>query len=127
MLTNNLEMQILKRDATFHIPMSKILRFKSSCYSVQTPMLSVWLHIIILEVTLVFEYSFQKCISFNSAIYPQKIPPKKNREVQKSYVHGTSKQQKVKDAQSFLTLCDPIDCSPPGSSVHGILQARILE
>ena len=29
--------------------------------------------------------------------------------------------------QSCLTLCDPIDCSPPGSSVHGILQARILE
>jgi len=25
------------------------------------------------------------------------------------------------------TLCDPVDCSPPGSSVHGILQARILE
>ena len=25
------------------------------------------------------------------------------------------------------TLCDPINCSPPGSSVHGILQARILE
>ena len=24
-------------------------------------------------------------------------------------------------------LCDPMDCSPPGSSVHGILQARILE
>ena len=29
--------------------------------------------------------------------------------------------------QSCLTLCDPIDCSLPGSSVHGILQARILE
>ena len=29
--------------------------------------------------------------------------------------------------QSFLTLCSPIECSPPGSSVHGILQARILE
>ena len=29
--------------------------------------------------------------------------------------------------QSCLTLCDPVDCSPPGSSVHGILQARILE
>ena len=26
-----------------------------------------------------------------------------------------------------LTLCDPMDCSPPDSSVHGILQARILE
>ena len=29
--------------------------------------------------------------------------------------------------QSCLTLCDPKDCSPPGSSVHGIIQARILE
>ena len=26
-----------------------------------------------------------------------------------------------------LTLCDPMDCSPPGSSVHRILQARVLE
>ena len=30
-------------------------------------------------------------------------------------------------SQSCPTLCDPVDCSPPGSSVHGILQARILE
>ena len=30
-------------------------------------------------------------------------------------------------AQSCPTLCDPMDCSPPGSSVHGILQARALE
>ena len=30
-------------------------------------------------------------------------------------------------AQSCLTLCKPMHCSPPGSSVHGILQARILE
>ena len=29
--------------------------------------------------------------------------------------------------QSDLTLCDPMDCSPPGSSVRGILQASILE
>ena len=29
--------------------------------------------------------------------------------------------------QSCLTLCNSMDCSPPGSSVHGILQARILE
>ena len=27
----------------------------------------------------------------------------------------------------FITLCDPTDCSPPGSSVHGISQAKILE
>ena len=30
-------------------------------------------------------------------------------------------------AQSCLTLCDPVDCSSPGSSAHGIYQARILE
>ena len=30
-------------------------------------------------------------------------------------------------AQSCLTLCDPMDCNLPDSSVHGILQARILE
>ena len=29
--------------------------------------------------------------------------------------------------QLCMTLCDPMDCSPPGSSVHGIFQARILE
>ena len=29
--------------------------------------------------------------------------------------------------QSCLTLCNPMDCSPPGSSVHGIRQAKILE
>ena len=30
-------------------------------------------------------------------------------------------------AQLCPTLCDPLDCSPPGSSVHGIIQARMLE
>ena len=36
----------------------------------------------------------------------------------------------VAAAQSFQlcpTLCDPIDSSPPGSTVHGIFQARVLE
>ena len=30
-------------------------------------------------------------------------------------------------AQSCPTLSDPLDCSPPGSSIHGIFQARVLE
>ena len=34
---------------------------------------------------------------------------------------------KVLVTRLCLTLCDSMDCSPPGSSVHGILQARILE
>ena len=33
----------------------------------------------------------------------------------------------VTRAQAQGTLCNQMDCSPPGSSVHGILQARILE
>ena len=32
-----------------------------------------------------------------------------------------------KSLQSSLSLCEPMDCSPPGCSVHGILQARIFE
>ena len=43
----------------------------------------------------------------------------------------TEKQEWYKEmclvTQSCPTVCDPMDCSPPGSSVHGILQARILE
>ena len=42
--------------------------------------------------------------------------------------HSTTKViVKVSVTQSCPTLCDPMDYSPPGSSVHGILQARILE
>ena len=36
-------------------------------------------------------------------------------------------QKESEVTQSCPTLCDPVDCSLPGSSVHGILQARILE
>ena len=36
-------------------------------------------------------------------------------------------QKKVLDTQLYLTLCDPMDCIPAGSSVLGISQARILE
>ena len=42
-----------------------------------------------------------------------------------AFVHAM--KVKVLVIQLCLTCCDPMDCSPPGSSVHGILQARILE
>ena len=38
-----------------------------------------------------------------------------------------SRNMKVLVPQLCPTLCDPMDCSPPGSSVHGILQARTLD
>ena len=45
----------------------------------------------------------------------------------KEYEMLYMKVVKVLVVQSCPTLCDPMDCSPSGSSVHGILQARILE
>ena len=36
-------------------------------------------------------------------------------------------KSKIEASQSCQTLCNPIDCSPPGSSIHGIFQARVLE
>ena len=43
------------------------------------------------------------------------------------YTLSHIRQRKALVTQSYLTLCDPTDRSPPGSSVHGILQAKILE
>ena len=50
----------------------------------------------------------------NIVLYINCISVKKKRE------------SEVLVAQLCLTLCDSMDCSPPGSSVHGILQVRIL-
>ena len=74
-----------------------------------------------------------------SAPYPNS-PSRKNRcqwlnvitskkDVSSQNISYILKQkcQSCAHAQSFPTLCDPMDCSPPGSSVHGIFQARILE
>ena len=47
--------------------------------------------------------------------------------VQNQPVSKNMDQNQVTLTQSCLTLCDPMDCSPPGSSVHGIFQARMLE
>ena len=45
----------------------------------------------------------------------------------KSMRRHSSLKVKVLVAQLRLTLCNPMDCSLPGSSVHGIFQARVLE
>ena len=56
------------------------------------------------------------CAPSPSAIGPGSISPTRAQELLGSQV-----------TQSRMTLCHPIDCSPPGSSVHGILWPRILE
>ena len=50
---------------------------------------------------------------------------KSNRETNISIIHAAAVA--AKSLQSCPTLCNPMDCSPPDSSVHGIFQARVLE
>ena len=47
--------------------------------------------------------------------------------VVKEGFHRVMDEVHPKSLQSCPTLCDPMNCSLPGSSVHGILEARILE
>ena len=62
---------------------------------------------------------------------PQTLLPRRRNENQVLYLPEENwvmtKVVLCLVSQSCLTLCDPVDYSPPGSSVHGILQARILE
>ena len=90
--------------------------------------------------SLVYVYSWQCLLLRKSANFSQRTE-KWDRQVEFSLLQslkstsfseteGTRSVQttcKVLVAQSCLTLCDPMDCSPPVSSVHGILQERILE
>ena len=57
-----------------------------------------------------------------------------HKKLEKQCIHHVSHKSTLltvrscaKLLQSCPPLCDPMDCSPPGSSVHGILRARILE
>ena len=73
---------------------------------------------ITMEVTPLFPWEWRSPFS------------KVSRELIDTWCHGNiSKLVRVcvKSLQLCPTLCNPMDCSPPGSSVHGILQARILE
>jgi len=63
-----------------------------------------------LRISVLFLLSLQRlCLSLNDEL---KVIPVKSE---------------MKVSQSCPTLCDLMDCSLPGSSVHGILQTRILE
>ena len=55
-------------------------------------------------------------------------PPGKNTGVGGHFLLQCVKVKSESEVtQSCLTLRDPMDCSPPGSSIHGIFQARVLE
>ena len=77
--------------------------------------------------------------SFYNCAYGTRPPPKKNsgysvtQDCYQPFSHYRKEENielnsKVSEVtQSCPTLCDPMDFSPPGSSIHGILQARVLE
>ena len=78
-------------------------------------------------------------LGFSREVKPQ--TPSPGSEISVEHVHGGLKFRSVSEsknccffydccclvAQSCPTLCDPVDCSLPGSSVHGISQVRMLE
>ena len=55
-------------------------------------------------------------------LHPEPLPPQQSTA--DTYL---LKESESEVTQSCLTRCAPMDCSLPGSSVHGIFQARILE
>ena len=57
-------------------------------------------------------------------VWKQPKCPSTDKCINKIYVYVC---ERVLVTQSCPTLCNPVDCTPPGSSVHAILQARILE
>ena len=88
---------------------------KSNTVSLGTQLIqsAVVLHcnrFIILSIQVIHKKQRQKINIFNLAV---------------QYLRSTVSECEF--AQSCLTLCDPMDCSLPDSSIHGILQARILE
>ena len=80
-------------------------------------------------------YSAIKKNSFESGLIRwMKLEPIIQSEVTQKEKHQeritlryTNAAAAAKSLQSCLTLCDPIDISLPGSSIHGIFQARVLE
>ena len=78
--------------------------------------------------------SLQSCLTLRPhRRQPTRLPrpwdsPGKNTEVGGHFLLQCMKVKSESEVtQSCPTLHDPMDCSPPGSSVHGIFQARVLE
>ena len=71
--------------------------------------------------------SLQSCLTLCDRLPRPWDSPGKNTGVGCHFLLQCMKVKSESEvAQSCLPLSDPVDCSPPGSSIHGILQARIL-
>ena len=64
----------------------------------------------------------------NNMTHPKKIKKLKNKfQKEVTYLPAIKRFVHAQSLQLCPTVCNPMDCNPQGSSVHGILQARILE
>ena len=100
-----------------HFSVTKSERFKETSYSAAAAAKSL--------------QCIRLCATLEKAAH-QALPslgsPGKNTGVGCHFLlQCTEVKSKSEVAQSRLTLSDPMDCSPPGYSVHGIFQARVLE
>ena len=76
---------------------------------------------------ILFSRFFSCCLNFDVQIVPHLARGSLSRLAPVSVVHVPIILGCVMSLQSCLALCDPVDCSPPDCSVHGIFQARTLE
>ena len=77
------------------------------------------------DILVFFIFVYPWCMEKMKEVYNRIL--KLKEEIQSIAFFFFSFTECAKSLQSFLTLCNPIDCSPPGSSDHETLQARILE
>ena len=68
----------------------------------------------------------EKPLQWKACAPQQRVAPTRSKQRKPRAVLKTQ-HVRAQSLQSCSTLCDPMDCSPPGSSDHGILQARVLE
>ena len=76
-----------------------------------------------------FTYSLIRSDQISRSVVSDYLQPHESRHARPNMLlwHNIFFKVKVLVAQSCPTLCNHMDCGPPGSSVHGIFQARILE
>ena len=76
------------------------------------------------EINSSFNHFLDSYIEYYSNLHLRIHMSKRNSETYNTSVHAHTHAESL---QSCSTLCNGMECSPPGSSVHEILQARILE
>ena len=74
-----------------------------------------------------YVYSLNKCSLFKELFWALSIDESEWNWWKWMKLMNMNEIDESEVAQSYSTLCDPKDCSPPGSSTHGIFQTRTLE